>query len=135
MAFKAYTPDNAGDILLPFHSDFASANPSRCGELFRVTGIFLAKSGKGYMVQTTDFVCWVWKNSKIAKELIADVELAIPNGISSTLLCQLNSEGKDGYVLGWDTEIAATVVRDGDNSYFFSSPTTATRSTKATRGQ
>lgn len=135
MAFKAYTPDDAGDIQLPFHSEFALDNPIRCGELFRVTGITLAKSGKGYMVKTTHFTYWVWKNSKMAKELIRDAEVAVQKEVSGTLLCQLNSDSKNGCLLGWDTDVPAAVVRDGDNSYFFISSATATRSTKTVKGK
>lgn len=73
---------------------------------FAVKRIFKVKSGKGFIVETDSFNCWVWANSGDGKQLKQDLELIQASGM--LLLLQIDGSVKQGFVLGVDPDLEAT---------------------------
>lgn len=116
-----------GDKL--FCNEFLTANPRENGKQFPVHNIRLVKSGKGYMLETDYFFCWVWKKSKIAGYLIEAIELYISSGKGYTLFAVADKTTKDGYRLAIDPEMESYWYELGNGSYSTQKPSCTETST------
>lgn len=75
MALTFFEPkENPGNGELPFLNEWLEQNPKNKKQEFLVREIIKAKSGKGYLVVTDDFCCFIWKNQPLTKLLIEAIE-------------------------------------------------------------
>lgn len=71
MALKFFDDESSNTTgSLEFLNDWLVENPKNKKKEFLITECKRAKSNKGYIVSTTDFNVFLWKNSKICKMLL-----------------------------------------------------------------
>lgn len=78
------------------------------GKAYEVKEIKRAKSGKGYMLATDHFNCWIWSNSTLAKHLLEALEVWVNKGIGYKLIVEIHKNSKDGYLIGVDKDVNYT---------------------------
>lgn len=104
-----------GDKL--FATEYLAANKRDLDKEFTVTEIILAKSGKGYMVHTEYFICWLWKKSKLTGMLIDALKVYVSTSKGSHLFVQLTNKNKDCFVIGANTDLECRWYEVGNDSY------------------
>lgn len=104
MAISFLDEQESSSGSLEFASDYLETNPKADKKFFDVTEIYLVKSGKGYMIKTENFACFLWKNSKVAKQLIEALKYYVQKGKGFQIVCQLDKKAKEKYRLGSDNE-------------------------------
>lgn len=67
LQFFDSTPSNQN---LPFLEEWINQNPKNKTKVFPILEVIRAKSGKGYMLKTEQFIIFVFMNSKLRKDLI-----------------------------------------------------------------
>lgn len=92
-------------IDLDFATDYLKANPKRDQDIFHIHSIKLAKSGKGYMLYTNEFMCWLFKKEKTATQLIEALEYYVKVGGGFQLVVKLDKKAKNNVVYGIDKDI------------------------------
>ena len=55
---------------LEFLDNWIKENPKNKKKEFEVQVVQRARSGKGYMLKTTDFIVFIFKNSRICKQIV-----------------------------------------------------------------
>lgn len=71
MALKFFEPeDNNGTGSLEFLNDWLIENPKNKQKEFLITEIKRVQSNKGFLISTTHFNVFAWKNAKLTKMLI-----------------------------------------------------------------
>jgi hypothetical protein len=113
--FEDSSSNGEGDKL--FATEYLAANKKDIDKPFTVTEIVLAKSGKGYMLHTEYFVCWLWKKSKIATQLLEALKVYVSTSKGSHLFVQLTNKNKDCFVIGVNTDLQTRWYEMGNGSY------------------
>jgi hypothetical protein len=106
--FESLEDNGTGE--LEFFNEWVKANPKPKSKEFVVTEIKAAKSGKGYMLVTTDFQIWLWKKQKLAVMLLQALDVWVNKEPDTgfNLIVVLDPKGKDGYKVAVDKEQKVT---------------------------
>lgn len=110
MALKFFdTESDNGTGSLEFLNDWLVENPKNKKTQFLITEIKRVQSGKGYIVSTTDFNVFAWKNAKITKMLLEALD-AYVNKLKwgYELYIVLKSPTKADYMIAADEETKIT---------------------------
>lgn len=100
---------------LEFYGDWVKglkASVLKTKPQYEVIEILKAKSGKGYLVKTTDFACWLWKKQKLTNQLIEALESYCKNGGYSLFVVAITDK-QDGYRIACDKEMSSLWYTDG----------------------
>lgn len=99
--------NNQGQKL--FLNEWLEENKNNKQTQFYIQEFVKVKSGKGYLVVTEQFNCFIWNNAKETKLLIEALETYVkePN-LGRTLYVILKSPKKGEFNLGADMELALT---------------------------
>lgn len=116
MALTFFETEDTNDSLdLEFYGDWIAVDTAKKLKKpvpYPVVQILRAKSGKGYMVSTTHFNCWLWKNSKLCKQIIEALQHYVKNGGYKLFVVPKNNK-PDGYSIAVDKEISQLWYTDG----------------------
>lgn len=110
MALTFFEPkENPGNGDLPFLNEFLEQNPKNKTQQFLVKEIVRVKSGKGYLVITEDFSCFLWKNQALSKMLMEALEHWVNNPDSGyCLYVFLKDPKKQDFTMASDKEQPTT---------------------------
>jgi len=100
LTFFEETESSSSEIL--FYGDWASSQKKLPKEPFLIESIKKTKKGKGYMVHTSAFVCFLYKNNKLTKMLMEAIETFCANGTGNSLYIVPISKEKDGFKIAAD---------------------------------
>jgi len=89
---------------LEFLPDALETNPKLNGKLFDVFSFKKAKSGKGYMLYTSDFICWFFKKEKTIQQALEALDYYCKTGTGFQFVVKVDKTLKSKFVLGIDTE-------------------------------
>lgn len=98
----------ASSVDLEFAADYLAAHPKENGTVHDIHTVKLAKSGKGYMLYTQEFLCWLFKKEKTATQLIEALEYYVKVGGGFQLVVQLDKKAKSSVKYGVDRDRSAT---------------------------
>lgn len=102
--FNTESTSTAGN--LPFLNEWIEENTKNKQQNFTIEEVVNVKSGKGYLVKTTDFSTFLWKNSKDAKHLIEALDHYVnKQEYGHPLFVHLPNPKKKDFILGCDTEV------------------------------
>lgn len=104
-------------VSLDFLTDALEANPKLNGKLFDVFSFKKAKSGKGYSVYTSDFICWFFKKEKVLNQALEALDYYCKMGIGYQFVIQVDKSAKGKFHLGIDTERKVKYVPLENASY------------------
>ena len=91
---------------LPFLNDWIEENQKNKQQNFTIEEIIKVKSGKGYLVKTTVFSIFLWKNSVTAKQLVEALDVYVnKQEYGYPLFIHLQNPKKKEYMIGCDTEV------------------------------
>jgi hypothetical protein len=94
----------------PFLSDYYEANPDCLGFNYEVTTVKETNSRGGYLIETKEFLCCIFKSNDQAEELLELVE-----DCYSTFHCGMyvivDADEPTGFSLAYDLEVKRTWVR------------------------
>jgi hypothetical protein len=113
--FDDDSSNNAGEKL--FATEYLAANKKELNREFTVQEIVLARSGKGYMVHTEYFVCWLWKKAKLTQMLLEALKAYSSTSHGYHLFVLLTNENKDCFKIGCNTELETRWYDLGNGSY------------------
>lgn len=113
--FEDSSSNGDGDKL--FATEYLAANKKELDKEFTVTEIMLARSGKGYMVHTEYFICWLWKKQKLTGMLIDALKIYASTSKGSHLFVQLTNKNKDCFVIGANTDVECRWYDLGNGSF------------------
>lgn len=117
MALQFFEKSDGNSTDLEFANDFLKANPRENGKQFVVREIIRVQSGKGFMLRTDYFNCWLWKKSEIAKQLMEALEVYVSSSQGYSLFAVLDNSIKDGFKLAVDTDYTVRWYSMGNGSY------------------
>lgn len=89
---------------LEFLPDALLINPKLDGKLFDVFSFKKAKSGKGYMVYTSDFICWFFRKEKVIGQALEALDYYCKTGTGYQFVVQVDKKTKGKFHLGLDTD-------------------------------
>jgi hypothetical protein len=89
---------------LEFLPDALEENPKLNGKFFDVFAFKKAKSGKGYMLYTSDFICWFFKKEKVLTQALEALDYYCKVGQGFQFVVQVDKKLKSKFQLGIDTE-------------------------------
>ena len=93
----------------PFLNEWLDENKANKKTQFFIQEFIRAKSGKGYLVVTEEFNCFIWKNSKETKLLLEALESYVKEPtLGRTLYVVHKSPKKPEFNLGCDLELPMT---------------------------
>lgn len=113
--FEDSSSNGDGDKL--FATEYLAANKKELDREFTVTEILLARSGKGYMVHTENFICWLWKKQKLTTMLIEALKAYTETSRGCHIFVQLTNKNKDCFVIGANTDVECRWYDLGNESY------------------
>lgn len=90
---------------LPFFNEWKTSKDYR-EDSFDITELVRVKSGKGFLCKTSEFLLFLWNNSSITKQLVEALDYYVQQGNGVSVVAVVNTQYKDGYALGIDTEEA-----------------------------
>lgn len=89
---------------LDFLPDALEENPKINGKTFDVFSFKKAKSGKGYMLYTSDFICWFFKKEKVLTQALEALDFYCKTGSGFQFVVQVDKKAKSKFHLGIDTD-------------------------------
>lgn len=89
---------------LDFLPDALEENPKLNGKTFDVFSFKKAKSGKGYMLYTSDFICWFFKKEKVIQQALEALDYYCKTGSGFQFVVQVDKKAKSKFHLGIDDE-------------------------------
>ena len=122
MAIEFFTQDEETPSL-EFLPDYLEENPKANGKIFDVFAFKKAKSGKGYMLYTSHFICWFFKKEKVLQQALEALDYYCKTGTGYTFVVQIDSKAKNKFHLGIDNEREAKYVPLENTSYRLALPT------------
>lgn len=97
--------ENPGNGDIPFLNEWLEQNPKTKQQQFLVREIIKVKSGKGYLIVTDDFNCFIWKNQSLTKFLIEALETWIKDEQHGyAIYVYLKKPGKPDFTLAADKD-------------------------------
>lgn len=117
MALSFFEDDTTDDSLsgLDFYGDWIKDDTTKKlkgNKPVEVIQIIKAKSGKGYLVSTSLFNVWLWKNSKITKQLVEALSVYVKQGGHKLFVVPISAK-QDGYKLACDKSLSQLWYSDG----------------------
>lgn len=109
--------ESSGDGDKLFATEYLAANKKELGKHFSVTEVIAARSGKGYMVHTEYFICWLWKKSKLAQQFIEALKVYSSTSQGFHLFVELTNKNRDCFLIGVNTDIETRWYEVGNGSY------------------
>lgn len=91
-------------ISLDFLPDALEDNPKLNGQMYDVFSFKKAKSGKGYMLYTSHFICWFFKKEKACTQMLEALDYYCKQGIGYQFVVQVDKKLKSKFALGIDSE-------------------------------
>lgn len=112
--FESVEDNGSGELL--FLNDWIKENPKPKKKEFELIELKAVKSGKGLIGITTDFQIFLWKNSKLTKQLLEalDVWVNLEPDTGFKLVVVLEPKLKDGYKIGADKDVKVTWFQMGN---------------------
>lgn len=89
---------------LDFLPEVLEENPKINGQFFDVFSFKKAKSGKGYLVYTSHFICWFFKKEKVLTQALEALDYYCKIGSGYQFVVQVDKKVKSKFRLGIDTE-------------------------------
>jgi hypothetical protein len=78
MALSFFAPESSiGNDSKTFLDEWLTSNLKNRNTQFSITEIKRVQSGKGYLVETEEFLVFLWKNSAISKLLVEALEVYV----------------------------------------------------------
>lgn len=110
MALTFFEPkENTGNGETLFLNEWIEKNPKNKKQQFLVKEIIRVKSGKGYLVVTDEFSCFIWKNQALTKLLMEALEVWTNNPQTGyALYVYLPSPTKNDFTMASDKEEVTT---------------------------
>jgi len=102
---------------LDFLPDALEENPKLNGKTFDVFSFKKAKSGKGYMLYTSDFICWFFKKEKVLQQALEALDFYCKTGKGFQFVVQVDKKAKSKFHLGIDSDREVTYVPLENTSY------------------
>lgn len=102
---------------LEFLPDALEENPKLNGKLFDVFSFKKAKSGKGYMLYTSDFICWFFKKDKTLTQALEALDYYCKTGKGFQFVVLVDKKLKSKFSLGIDSEREVKYVPLENTSY------------------
>jgi len=109
MAIEFFKQDEESDSL-DFLPDALEENSKLDGKIFDVFSFKKAKSGKGYMLYTSHFICWFFKKEKILQQALEALDYYCKTGSGFQFVVQVDKKAKSKFHLGLDTEREAKFI-------------------------
>jgi hypothetical protein len=94
----------------PFLSDFVEENPDVIGNNYEVEVVKETNSRAGYLIETKEFNCCLFKSSEQCEELLELVEECYSKSHCAMYLI-IDEEEPSGFALAYDLEAKRTWVR------------------------
>lgn len=107
---------------LDFLPDALEENPKLHGKVFDVFAFKKAKSGKGYMLYTSDFIAWFFKKEKVLQQALEALDYYCKSGSGFPFVIQVDKQAKSKFHLGIDTDREAKFVPLENASYRLAQP-------------
>lgn len=95
---------------LDFLPDYLEENPKINGKTFDVFSFKKAKSGKGYMLYTSHFICWFFKKEKVLQQALEALDYYCKTGSGFQFVVQVDNKTKSKFHLGIDTDREAKYI-------------------------
>lgn len=110
MALKFFEPEETnGTGSLEFLNDWLTENPKNKQKEFLITEIKRVQSNKGYLISTTHFNVFAWKNAKLTKMLIEALDHYVNvSKFGYELYIVLKNPTKSEYSIAADEETKIT---------------------------
>lgn len=110
MALKFFEPEESnGTGSLEFLNDWLKENPKNKQKEFLITEIKRVQSNKGFLISTTHFNVFAWKNAKLTKMLIEALDHYVNTSkYGYELYIVLKSPTKPDYSIAADEETRIT---------------------------
>lgn len=102
---------------LEFLPDALEENPKLNGKIFDVFSFKKAKSGKGYMLYTSNFICWFFKKEKVLQQALEALDYYCKTGSGFQFVVQVDTKAKNKFHLGIDNDRAVKFVPLENASY------------------
>lgn len=104
---------------IPFLNDYLKEpkNRNADGTLHDVLEIIYASSGKGYVIKTEAFMCFLWKNSKATKQILEALNFYWEQGNGYVFVVRVEAKTKNQYSLGVDFERTSYWQKKGESFY------------------
>lgn len=110
MALTFFEPkENPGNGEKPFLNEWLENNPKNKKKEFLITEIIRVKSGKGYLLVTDDFTCFLWKNQALTKLFIEALDFWVNNSnVGYCCYVVLRNPSKQDFTVAADKEQETT---------------------------
>lgn len=108
---------NEESISFDFLPDYLEENPKIDGRLYDVVAFKKAKSGKGYMLYTSHFICWFFKKEKVLQQALEALDYYCKSGGGFQFVVKVDKKAKSKFHLGIDNEREAKFVPLENGSY------------------
>lgn len=116
MAIEFFTDDEESPSL-DFLPDALDENPKLDGKIFDVFSFKKAKSGKGYLLYTSHFICWFFKKEKVLTQALEALDYYCKTGTGYQFVVRVDKKAKGKFHLGLDTERETKYVPLENTSY------------------
>jgi hypothetical protein len=116
MGIEFFVQEEEG-ISLEFLPDALEENPKLNGRMFDVFSFKKAKSGKGYMLYTSDFICWFFKKDKTLSQAIEALDYYCKTGSGYQFVVQVDKKLKSKFILGIDNDREVKYIPLENTSY------------------
>jgi hypothetical protein len=94
----------------PFLSDYVEEHPDCIGFNYEVTSVKETNSRGGYLIETKEFICCIFKSSEQVEELLELVE-ACYSDYHAGMFVVIDEDEPSGFSLAYDLEVKRTWVR------------------------
>lgn len=103
--------------VLEFLSEALESRPKLNEKLFDVYSFKKANSGKGYMLYTSDFICWLFKKDKILTQALEALDYYCKTGTGFQFVIYVDKKLKNKFSLGIDTDREVKYIPLENTSY------------------
>ena len=102
---------------LDFLNEYLEENPKSNGKIFDIYSFTKAKSGKGYMLSTSDFHIWFFRKEKILTQILEALDYYCKTGEGLQFVCQIDKSVKSLCHIGIDEDRKVTYIPLEGTSY------------------
>lgn len=104
---------------IPFLNDYLKEpkNRNADGSVHDVVEIIYAASGKGYVIKTENFMAFLWKNSKVTKQILEALNFYWEQGNGFVFVVRIEAKTKNLFSLGVDFERTSYWQKKGESFY------------------
>jgi len=102
---------------LEFLPDYLEENPKANGQTWDVFAFKKAKSGKGYMLYTSHFICWFYKKEQTMQQVLEALDFYCKTGSGFQFVVKVDTSIKRKFHLGIDTDREVRYIPLENSSY------------------